>query len=250
MRQEGGAAPGDLALEVRSLGMVFGGLVVFDSLSLDVKKGERLGIIGPNGAGKSTLFNLLTALIRPTSGTIAVNGQPLGRVRPWSIAKARIARTFQIPKPFARMTLTENLMVALTHGGGLSQPAARDRAMETLRGTGFAGRESEIAGELGILDLKRLELARALALHPSILLLDEIAGGLTDGECDELLGILDQNVMPDTTVIWIEHVLHALKRYVKEAAVLAEGRIITTGPIAELVENAEVRRLYFGKEAT
>jgi branched-chain amino acid transport system ATP-binding protein len=248
MTRETTTIPGGLAIEVRTLGMVFGGLVVFDGLTLEVKQGERLGIIGPNGAGKSTLFNLLTALIRPTSGSITVNGSELVRLRPWAIPRAGIGRTFQIPRPFARLSLTENLMVALTHGGRLRQAAARDRAIETLRSTGFKGREDALAGNLGILDLKRLELARALSLNPKVLLLDEIAGGLTNAECDTLLGILDENVRPTTTVVWIEHVLHALRRYVKEAAVLAEGRIVARGPIAQLVDNADVRRLYFGEE--
>lgn len=235
-------------VEMTHVAKAYGGLRVFDDVTLSVAKGARIGILGPNGAGKSTVFNLLSGLQKPTGGEIRYDGRPLGVLKPWAACRAGIGRTFQIPLPFIGMSVLENVMVGLTNGLGLPMKAARERAFEVLTQTGLGPLAGKQAGELTLLNLKRLELARAVALSPRLLLLDEIAGGLTEGECHELLDILDQVTGTETTVIWIEHVVHALVRFVSEIAVLADKRIVTRGGIDAVLAHEDVRRLYFGAE--
>lgn len=236
-------------LVISNLSKAYGGLVVFQDVSLSISAGTRLGILGPNGAGKSTLFNLLSGLTKPSGGEMVYEGRSLGELRPWDACRAGIGRTFQIPQPFGKMTVRDNLVVGLTNGIGLTVATARLRADEVLEQTGLAALADKQASELGLLTLKRLELARAIATGPRLLLLDEIAGGLTDSETHELLDVLNRVAPPDTAVIWIEHVLSALSRFVSEVAVLADKRIITRGPVDIVLAHAEVRRLYFGEEA-
>lgn len=236
------------AIVMRDVSKAYGGLHVFNNVSLSVAKGARLGILGPNGAGKSTMFNLMSGLQRPTKGEIHFDGRPLNVMKPWDVCRAGIGRTFQIPQPFGGMSVVDNIMVGCTNGLGLSVKQARLRADEILETVNLADQKHRLANELTLLDLKRLELARAAALEPKLLLLDEIAGGLTDAECDDLLTILDRLVTPQTTVIWIEHVVHALTRFVSEIAVLADKRIVARGTIDDVLANADVRALYFGVE--
>ncbi|PCH98549.1 MAG: ABC transporter ATP-binding protein [Rhodobacteraceae bacterium] len=233
-------------LEFHEVAKSYGGVEVFRSIDLEVKTGERLGILGPNGAGKSTLFNLISGLTRPNKGKILFAGHEVGKMRPWAVCRSGIGRTFQIPQPFSDMTVLENLLVGLTNGANMSMREARSRGAEALEATGLAYVSKNTAGELSLLDLKRLELARAVALKPRLLLLDEIAGGLTEVECDTLLDILANVTDSTMTVIWIEHVVHALTRYVNEIAVLADKRIITRGGIDNVLAHPEVRELYFG----
>lgn len=227
----------------------YGGLQVFNDVNFTVAAGARIGILGPNGAGKSTMFNLISGLQRPSSGTILYEGKPLNLMRPWQLCRAGIGRTFQIPQPFGAMTVEENVMVGCTNGLGLPMPEARQHARDVLEVTGLSAFRSQRAEELTLLDLKRLELARAVALRPKLLLLDEIAGGLTDAECDELLSILGVVTTPQMTIVWIEHVISALTRFVSDIAVLADKRIVTRGPIDDVLAHPEVRALYFGAEA-
>ncbi len=236
-------------LELRGVSKAFGGIEVFNDVSLTLEPGARLGILGPNGAGKSTMFNLISGLHRPTGGEMLYEGHNLGQMKPWNACRRGIGRTFQIPQPFGDMTVAENVIVGCTSGAGLGLHEARDRAHDILEMTGLGDHRDKLAKSLALLDLKRLELAKAAAMKPKLLLLDEIAGGLTEAECDTLLDILQKVVRRDTAVIWIEHVVHALTRFVDEVAVLADKQIVVRGQIDEVLENAEVRRLYFGAEA-
>lgn len=235
-------------IEMRNVAKSFGGLSVLTDVTLDVQEGARLGILGPNGAGKSTLFNLLSGLTPVTSGTIIYDGRNLTSMRPWNACRAGIGRTFQIPQPYGKMTVRDNLVVGLTNGVGLTVAEARKRADEVLEQLALSRFASDMAGELTLLRLKRLELARAIATRPRLLLLDEIAGGLTDAESQELLDVLGEVVPPETSVIWIEHVVSAVSRFVSEIAVLAEKRIIVRDTVDKVLANADVRRLYFGEE--
>ncbi|WP_108258415.1 ABC transporter ATP-binding protein [Mangrovicoccus ximenensis] len=236
-------------LELREVSKSFGGIEVFRDVSFVLAPGARLGVLGPNGAGKSTMFNLISGLHRPSGGQMIYQGRDLGQMRPWTACRAGIGRTFQIPQPFTHMTVADNIVVACTSGAGLGLHEARARAQEILELTGLGAHAQKLAGSLALLDLKRLELAKAAAMRPKLLLLDEIAGGLTEAECGTLLEILAAVTGRGTAVIWIEHVVHALTQFVDEIAVLADKRIITRGKIDAVLADPEVRALYFGAEA-
>ncbi|GLH76653.1 ABC transporter ATP-binding protein [Bradyrhizobium sp. SSBR45G] len=235
-------------LAITGLTKRFGGLLVFDQLSFSLGRGERLGVVGPNGAGKSTLFNLISGVVAPNSGSISFDGSDLKRSDAWTRCHLGIGRTFQIPKPFGDMTVFENLMVAATYGRGLSMRAARAHCDDVIAQTRLSAKAARPAGSLMLADLKRLELARALALKPKLLLLDEIAGGLTTAECDELLSILDSIQDQAISVIWIEHVVAALTRYVTRILVLAQGRAIADGSPSSVFADPKVRTLYLGED--
>lgn len=234
-------------LAVDKLSKSFGGLLVFDELSFSLARGERLGIVGPNGAGKSTLFNLISGVLAPNAGSIQFDGAGLKR-DPWTRCYLGIGRTFQIPKPFGGMTVLDNLMVAATCGRGLPMRTARAHCLNVLEQTRLSGKAGRLAGSLMLADLKRLELARALALKPKLLLLDEIAGGLTTAECDDLLSILN-SLDADIGVIWIEHVVAALTRFVSRILALAQGKVIADGSVAAVFADPHVRTLYLGEGA-
>ena len=177
-------------LALKGVSRRFGGLRVIEELNLTVAQGEILGVLGPNGAGKSTLFNLIAGVLPPNEGAIRFMGRDVTTMKVWLRRRLGIGRTYQVPKPFAHMSVFENVLVAATHGGGLRSPAGGARRNEALELTGLAALAAKPAGALSLLNLKRLELAKAIAAKPKLLLLDEIAGGLTDAECDELLDIL------------------------------------------------------------
>jgi branched-chain amino acid transport system ATP-binding protein len=224
----------------------FGALKVIEDVSLTVRSGEVLGILGPNGAGKSTLFNLISGNLAPTSGRIQFQGRDITRDSSWTRTRAGIGRTFQIPKPFVHLSAFENVLVGATHGGGLSIAAARPLVNETLALCRLDHRARTAAGELSLLDLKRLELAKAMAMRPRLLLLDEIAGGLTDHECGALLDIVSGIKNAGVTIVWIEHVLHALNKVATRLVVLAEGALVANGAPAEVMADSVVRDLYLG----
>ena len=177
-------------LELHGLSRSFGGVRVIEKLDLAVAGGEIVGLLGPNGAGKSTLFNLIAGVLSPDAGSITYQTRDISRMKVWKRRRLGVGRTYQIPKPFTHMSVYENVLVGAVHGAGLSIRAARETTLDTLELTGLAGSMASPAGALSLLDLKRLELARAIASRPALLLLDEIAGGLTEGECDALLSIL------------------------------------------------------------
>jgi len=240
----------DMALlRLGNLDKSFGALTVAEGLSLDVPEGQALGIIGPNGAGKSTLFNLITGNLMPDSGSVEFAGEDITRTPPMRRAVAGIGRSFQIPQPFENLTVFENLLVAGAYGQNLGEAEVVDRCAGILDRTGMMGRANMPAGALPLLERKRLELARALATDPKLLLLDEIAGGLTDGECQSLIATIQRIHEQGVTIIWIEHVLHALISVVKRLLVLDFGRIVAIGDPGEIMASRQVREIYLGLEA-
>jgi branched-chain amino acid transport system ATP-binding protein len=224
----------------------FGGLRVIDAIDLAVAEGEVLGILGPNGAGKSTLLNLIGGVLAPNAGRILYNDCDITRMRVWHRSRIGIGRTYQIPRPFAHMTVFENLLVAAVHGGRMSIARAKQEVAAALALAELEHRSALPAGRLSLLDLKRLELAKALALGPRLLLLDEIAGGLTEAECDGLLAIVRQVHAKGTTVIWIEHVIHALRRIATRLAVLSSGAILAEGAPDAVLADGRVKAVYLG----
>ena len=236
-------------LSLTGLCKSFGALTVADAVTFDVAEGEALGIIGPNGAGKSTLFNLITGNLRPDAGTIRFHGRDVTATSPMARVGLGMGRSFQIPQPFETLTVYENLVVAAAFGQGLSERAAVPVCAEILERTGLAPRANLVAGKLSLLERKRLELARAMATGPSLLLLDEIAGGLTEGECAALVATIRALHAEGITIVWIEHVLHALTSVVGRLVVLDFGRVIGVGEPAAIMASKEVREIYLGIEA-
>ena len=238
-----------MMLEVKSVSKAFGMIVVASDIDLSLARGEALGIIGPNGAGKSTLFNLITGMLRPDRGSILLEGRDITGLPPEQRCRAGIGRSFQIPLPFEHLSVFENLSVAASFGGGMSQVEAVQVCGETLALTGLEAKANLRAGSLSLLDRKRLELARALATRPRILLLDEIAGGLTDAECHILIETIRSIHARGTSIIWIEHVVHALLAVVSRLVVLDFGRIVAQGDPPEVMRSTEVQTIYMGVPA-
>lgn len=235
-------------LELDGVSKKFGALTVAEQISFAVGEGEALGIIGPNGAGKSTLFNLITGNIATDSGSIRFLGGDVTRVPPMARCLSGMGRTFQIPQPFEKLTVFENLLVAGAFGSQRSERDVSDRCAEILVETGLIDKANALAGSLSLLQRKRLELARALATEPKLLLLDEIAGGLTEGECRALVATIRKIHLSGIAVIWIEHVLHALNSVVERLLVLHFGKVIGIGKPDEIMASREVREIYLGIE--
>jgi branched-chain amino acid transport system ATP-binding protein len=236
-------------LELKSVSKAFGMIVVASDVDLSLARGEALGIIGPNGAGKSTLFNLITGMLRPDRGRIVLEGRDITTLPPEQRCRAGLGRSFQIPLPFEHLSVFENLSVAALFGGGMSQVEAVQVCGETLALTGLEAKANLRAGSLSLLDRKRLELARALATRPRILLLDEIAGGLTDAECHILIETIRSIHARGISIIWIEHVVHALLAVVSRLVVLDFGRIVAQGDPSEVMRSTEVQTIYMGVPA-
>ena len=236
-------------LELKSVSKAFGMIVVASDIDLSLARGEALGIIGPNGAGKSTLFNLITGMLRPDRGRILLEGRDITGLPPEQRCRAGLGRSFQIPLPFEHLSVFENLSVAALFGGGMSQAEAVQVCGETLALTGLEAKANLRAGSLSLLDRKRLELARALATRPRILLLDEIAGGLTDAECHILIETIRSINARGISIIWIEHVVHALLAVVSRLVVLDFGRIVAQGVPSEVMRSSEVQTIYMGVPA-
>ena len=235
-------------LELHSVSKTFGAIVVADAIDLTLASGEALGVIGPNGAGKSTLFNLITGLLRPKSGRIVLDGIDITDLSPEARCRAGIGRSFQIPQPFDHLSLFENLSVAALFGGGLSEADAVQHCGRMLALTGLEAKANRLAGSLPLLDRKRLELARALATKPRTLLLDEIAGGLTDAECHELVETIRTIHAEGVGIIWIEHVVHALLAVASRLLVINFGAKLAEGDPRAVMASPEVKRVYMGIE--
>lgn len=235
-------------LDLKDVSKSFGALKVTDGVSFSVPRGQALGIIGPNGAGKSTLFNLITGNILPDQGSIRFLGQDVTRVAAMTRVRIGVGRSFQIPQPFEGLTVFENLLTAAAFGRGKREAEVEGDCAAILADTELLRRANDLAGSLSLLDRKRLELARAMATGPELLLLDEIAGGLTEGECQALVATIRGLHARGITIIWIEHVLHALNSVVERLLVLDFGRVIGIGPPAEIMASREVREIYLGLE--
>ncbi len=235
-------------LELTNVSKSFGQLKVTDDVSFAVPEGEALGIIGPNGAGKSTLFNLITGNLSPDNGTVQFEGRDVTRVPAMQRCFAGVGRSFQIPQPFDNLTVFENLLVAAMHGRNMDQREVQDACATILEQTELLQVANTPAGGLSLLQRKRLEMARALATDPKLLLLDEIAGGLTDAECVALIETIRSVHARGVTIIWIEHVLHALTSVVERLLVLDFGKVIGIGEPDEIMNRQDVREIYLGIE--
>jgi branched-chain amino acid transport system ATP-binding protein len=236
-------------LEIRELNKRFGNVVVAQSLSFDVKKGEAFGIVGPNGAGKSTLLNLVNGNEIQDSGDIVFNGVNLNNLKSSQRSSLGIARTFQIPRPFSEMSVFENVLVATNFNS--KKDSAKNRqlqAIESIERTGLGEYFNTPAGKLRLLDRKRLELSRAVASNPQLILLDEIAGGLTDSELPVLLNIIRQLKSDGVTIIWIEHIVHALVSVVDRLMCIAGGSVIDIGEPEKVLQSPKVIELYLGDD--
>ena len=235
-----------MLLQLSGLSKAFGSVAVADGIDLAVAEGEALGIVGPNGAGKSSLFNLITGELAPDRGAVVLDGRDLTRAAPPDRCRAGIGRSYQIPQPFETLTVFENLLVGAVYGRGLSESRAAGRCGEVLERTGLLGRANRVAGSLSLLERKRLEMARALATEPRLLLLDEIAGGLTEGECAELVATISGIHAGGVAIVWIEHVVHALLAAVGRLVVLDFGRLIADGAPRDVMASREVQEIYTG----
>ena len=228
-------------LELKGVSKSFGALVVAEDIGFSAKEGEALGVIGPNGAGKSTLFNLINGNLPVASGSIVFDGKDVTTVPPMQRCLAGMGRTFQIP-------VYENLLVAGAFGSRASEGDVAAFCADILVETGLIGKANALAASLTLLERKRLELARALATKPKLLLLDEIAGGLTEGECQQLVATIKRVHGRGVTIIWIEHVLHALTAVAERLLVLNFGRVIGIGEPDAIMASREVREIYLGME--
>jgi len=233
-------------LSVVGLQKAFGAVVVADDTSFSVDKGAAVGILGPNGAGKTSLFNLITGALQPDAGRIEFDGKDITRMSAAQRCTMGISRSFQVPQPFGGMSVFENALVGATHGAGLSGKAAESHVMQILEATGLVDSANTKAASLTLLNRKRLEMARALAAKPRLLLLDEIAGGLTDAECVALIDTIKRVHATGTTIIWIEHVVHALMAVVQQLIVINFGRKIAQGEPGAILDSRDVKEIYLG----
>jgi branched-chain amino acid transport system ATP-binding protein len=235
-------------LEVHELSKSFGAVRVLHDVSFEVRSGEVLGVLGPNGAGKTTLFNLIGGDLGTDAGRLIFAGNALTREKPYRRCKMGIGRTYQIPRPYTGMTTFENLLVAASFGGGRSESASYAWCAQILRDCELREKANRSAGTLTLLDRKRLELARAVASDPKLLLLDEIAGGLTDEESDVLVALIRRIRSRGVTIIWIEHVLRAVLAVADRIMVLNFGEKVAEGKPSDIINDPEVRRVYMGIE--
>jgi branched-chain amino acid transport system ATP-binding protein len=224
----------------------FGAVVIADGLDLDLTEGEALGIIGPNGAGKTTLFGIATGTVAPDTGRVVFEGRDITRLSPERRCRLGLARSFQIPQPFGGMTVFENLVVAAAFGQARGERDVYAQCAETLARCGLADKANRVAGSLTLLDRKRLELARALATAPRVLLLDEVAGGLVEHECAELVELIKAVRAGGVSIVWIEHVVHALIAVVDRLVVLHGGGLIAQGEPRAVIASPAVREIYMG----
>ena len=235
-------------LEVSGLTRFFGGLRAVGNLSFALQEGEILGLIGPNGAGKTTVFNLVTGFLRPSKGEVLLDGRSVAGKKPHAVVRRGIARTFQIVKPFPGLSVRENVTLAafLRHAGRSGAEAAAEAVLARL---GLSHRADVVAGQLTLMDQKRLEMARALATEPRVLLLDEPMGGLTPSEVDVASDLVDDIRRAGVTVILVEHVMKAIMRISDRVLVMHHGEKIAEGKPAAVVEDAAVISAYFGHGA-
>jgi branched-chain amino acid transport system ATP-binding protein len=226
----------------------FGALTVVDDLGFVLAEGEALGIIGPNGAGKTTLFNLISGDLAPSSGKISFRGNDITALPAFARCRLGIGRTYQIPHPFGGMSVFENLLVAASFAGAAAERACDALCVDLLKRTGLVGKANQAAGRLTLLERKRLELARALAVRPKLLLLDEIAGGLTEGECAALVATIKALRGDGIAIIWIEHIVHALLAVVDRLLVIDFGHAIAEGEPQRVIKERAVQEIYMGIE--
>jgi branched-chain amino acid transport system ATP-binding protein len=233
-------------LELRGVAKAFGSLRVLDGLTLAVQPGEALGIIGPNGAGKTTAMNVMIGRLRPDAGAVLLDGHDVTTLAPHARCRAGLALTHQIPHPFEAMSVYENILVGAAYGRGLSEREARAGALEALALAGLGDKADARAGTLTLVERKRLELGRALATAPRVLLLDEIAGGLGEAEIQEIVRVIGAVRARGVAIVWIEHIVHALRALVDRLIAMNFGRTLVDGPPDTVMASPEVQRVYLG----
>ena len=233
-----------LALE--NISKRFGAVVVADSVNLALAEGEALGIIGPNGAGKTTLFGIAAGTVAPDAGRVIFAGEDITRLPPERRCRKGIARSFQVPQPFSGMTVFENVVVAAAFATSASEASVYEPCADLLDRCGLADKANKRAGGLTLLDRKRLELARALATKPRVLLLDEVAGGLSEHECAVLVTLIKDVRAGGVSIVWIEHVVHALLAAVDRLLVLHGGKFIAEGDPRSVIRSPQVAEIYMG----
>ena len=238
----------DVLLDVRNVRKHFGGFAALNDVSLQVRRGERFGLIGPNGSGKTTLINCISGTLRTDGGHVLFEGRDITTLPAHRRTRFGIARSFQIPKPFASMTVLENLQIPLEYAASAHSPTgdATADAREILRLMGLDGKADVITAGLTQIDLRKLELARAMAAKPKLLISDEAMAGLSAAEVDEILAILFELKGRGITVIMIEHIMRAVMRFSERVAVLDAGEKIAEGPPEAIVTNRAVERAYLG----
>ena len=232
-------------LSLRGVEKRFGSFRALGPVDLDVGAGERLGIIGPNGSGKTTLINCITGVYRPDSGSVFFEGRDISHLQAHKRARMGIARSFQIPRPFTGMTVFENLLVPLDYCQ--VEGSKHDRARSVLASVGLSGRISDPSEKLTQLELRKLELARALVGNPKVLIADEAMAGLSEEEIDEVLAILFALNRSGVAVIMIEHIMHAVMRFSQRVVCFETGRLIAAGTSSEIADNRLVQKVYFGE---
>ncbi len=238
--------PGDAILAASGIGKRFSALVVLDGVDFAMRSDEAIGIVGPNGAGKTTFLGVLVGALAPTRGAIRFKGTDVTTMPAPDRARMGLVRTHQVPRPFNGMTVFENAFVAATNGGGFGRDSAYDRVIDALGTCGMLGLANRRAETLGLLDRKRLELARALATDPAVLLLDEIGGGLTDAEASELVGVIRDLRRRGIGIVWIEHIVHVLLQVTERLICMDAGRIIADGEPETVMADPTVIRAYLG----
>ena len=236
-------------LEAKNLTKSYGGVRVVDDLSVSLIQGEALGVVGPNGAGKTSMLNLLTGVARPDEGSVVFAGRDISHMPPEQRCHLGLGRTYQIPRPFEGMTVFENVLVGATYGRKQSEKASYELCARALDRTGLLPRANVLAESLSLLERKRLELARALAIEPKVLLLDEIAGGLTEHEVQLVIETIRTLRAEGITIIWIEHIVHALLAVVDRLIALDFGKLIAEGDPKTVINSPEVRDVYMGSMA-
>jgi len=235
-------------LTLEKISKRFGAVMAADVIDLTLLRGEALGIVGRNGAGKTTLLDIITGTVAPDAGRIMFEGHDITRMKPEHRCRMGLARSFQMPQPFGGMTVFENLVVAAAFGGGRSESEVYDGCAGLLARCGLSEVANRRAGSLALLDRKRLELARALATGPRVLLLDEIAGGLAEHETAVLVDLVNDVRATGVSIIWIEHVVHALIAVVDRLAVLHGGALIAEGAPEDVIRRPQVSEIYRGIE--
>jgi branched-chain amino acid transport system ATP-binding protein len=233
-------------LSVSEVTKRFGGLIAVSNLSFDTQAGDIVGLMGPNGAGKTTILNVISGEYKPDSGTVRFQGHNIVGIPPNKICRMGIARTYQIPQPLTNLTVKQNIMVAAVFGARLEKSAAEREIGRILEVTELGDRKDNLAKDLLVVTLKRLEIARALASRPKLVLLDEVAAGLTEAEIPQLLGILKKIHEMGITIILIEHVMKVMMEAVGRIIVVDEGVKIAEGTPKEIMENKKVIEAYFG----
>jgi branched-chain amino acid transport system ATP-binding protein len=237
-------------LSLDAISKSFGAVVIADRLDLELAEGEALGMLGPNGAGKTTLFGIISGAIAADSGRVLFDGRDVTRHSPVRRSRLGMARSFQVPRPFGDMTVFENLVVAAAFVRNIRERDAYQLAAQTLADCDLLDRANQRAGTLTLLDRKRLELARALATRPRILLLDEVAGGLSEPECESLVALIRKVRQTGISLVWIEHIMHALMAVVDRIVVLAGGTIIANDKPHAVLQDPRVAEIYMGIPAS